>query len=155
MAALAGNVHIVITSNTPVLAGKALITDIDTGDGSIAITVTGTDITNAPSSQGNQITIDPINEPNPVIYSLQFEIADDLQSQWSFFQQAAQFYAIGVQAGLVVNRDDATSVTLNFYNAQAEQLAEYQVSLGFLQSGASSPVWIDDPTIILKPPTDG
>jgi hypothetical protein len=147
--------NFVISNETPVMPRTALITHIDGNTGEVSITPTGSHITVEPTSMGNMITIDPVNEPSLVICSLKLTIEETLLDRWTFNHQAAQFFATGVQAGLVVKRDHEASVTLDFYNAQAQEVAEYQVSLGFLPSGSDTPVWIDDPTIILKPPTDG
>lgn len=142
-----------LTQETPVHSRTVTILGIDRLQRAITIVVTGPDIASQPTSLGNEITVSPVNEPNLMIYKLLFEIEESLQSQWRFNQPAVQFFATGVQAGLVVDKDDDTSVTLSFYNAPSQTFAEYQVSLGFLETDNPVPLWIDDPTVILKPPT--
>jgi hypothetical protein len=142
-------------------AGTATIESIDTSNNppTITISVSGPGISKSVVGGVNQISLQPTasgSSGEATSYQLTFAIAESLQqAQWQFAKPAsAAIYVNEVPAGFLAAAQDSSSLVLDLYDGLtvASGDARYKVSLG-LQQGSSPPIWIDDPTLILKPPS--
>ena len=118
--------------------------------GSVAISVHGDGASKSLGSNGENIVhLQALG--TPTLYSLELEVTAE---GWSFFSPAAQFRSTGTQAGVLIFPQSFTSMTFSLYNNLVESDLDihYIMAFGLIQENETVPVWIDDPTFVLKPP---